>query len=460
MSELITRCPKCATAFRISDTLLHSAKGVVRCGSCLSVFNAREHIETPLESTTTDTNTTPEDISYQFELNDKNQSTDSNRRPLTRSPRGFPPFTNPSSGNNLFEREVAPPASQAPQDEEDETDDDEAWALELLKDDDEPEIQLKKVTTPATAGNSSQPQSLADEKIEDLDQLVSAKLPSAPVSEQAKEACLEEGLPPVEVDDEDSLEHDLKGSYGDSTEHEVPQQESEAEELTPPTNEPQSVPEDLNQKEAPLSASLSENRQKALEKYTAGQEEKELEPPSLKDVIAQLEPEPLEVAWQSDRATWLRKTLWPVLAVVALAVLLVQVAWLEYPRLNRTEPYRSVYAVACSVLGCKLPALIDHSQIKTSNLLVRSHPEVENALMVDVILQNNAEFEQAFPSLLLTFSNLKNEAVAARKLAPSDYLGGELSGIDNMPVKQPIHISLEIVDPGKDAVSYSIAIID
>ena len=45
MADLITRCPKCDTAFRISEALLKSAKGLVRCGSCLSVFNARDHLE-------------------------------------------------------------------------------------------------------------------------------------------------------------------------------------------------------------------------------------------------------------------------------------------------------------------------------------------------------------------------------------------------------------------------------
>jgi predicted Zn finger-like uncharacterized protein len=37
----VTRCPKCATAFRISDTQLAAGSGQARCGRCGNVFDAR-----------------------------------------------------------------------------------------------------------------------------------------------------------------------------------------------------------------------------------------------------------------------------------------------------------------------------------------------------------------------------------------------------------------------------------
>lgn len=44
MSDAITRCPKCTTSFRITEAHLKSAKGAVRCGSCLNIFNAKENL--------------------------------------------------------------------------------------------------------------------------------------------------------------------------------------------------------------------------------------------------------------------------------------------------------------------------------------------------------------------------------------------------------------------------------
>src|SRR5690554_6990577 len=43
MSNMVTRCPKCATSFRITSGQLKSAKGAVRCGSCLHIFQAQDY---------------------------------------------------------------------------------------------------------------------------------------------------------------------------------------------------------------------------------------------------------------------------------------------------------------------------------------------------------------------------------------------------------------------------------
>ena len=43
-SPQLTQCPKCQTSFRITPTQLRAAAGSVRCGSCLEVFDARDHM--------------------------------------------------------------------------------------------------------------------------------------------------------------------------------------------------------------------------------------------------------------------------------------------------------------------------------------------------------------------------------------------------------------------------------
>jgi hypothetical protein len=46
--------------------------------------------------------------------------------------------------------------------------------------------------------------------------------------------------------------------------------------------------------------------------------------------------------------------------------------------------------------------------------------------------------------------------VAQRRIRPSEYLSGELLRWTNFPSDQPVHISLEIMDPGKEAVNYNL----
>ncbi|MCP5321963.1 MAG: zinc-ribbon domain-containing protein [Pseudomonadales bacterium] len=44
MSEAVTRCPGCQTAFRVNAEQLASAEGLVRCGVCARVFRADLHL--------------------------------------------------------------------------------------------------------------------------------------------------------------------------------------------------------------------------------------------------------------------------------------------------------------------------------------------------------------------------------------------------------------------------------
>jgi predicted Zn finger-like uncharacterized protein len=45
MPDIVTRCPACNIAFRAEPSQLSAATGLVRCGTCLKVFDAKEHQE-------------------------------------------------------------------------------------------------------------------------------------------------------------------------------------------------------------------------------------------------------------------------------------------------------------------------------------------------------------------------------------------------------------------------------
>ena len=43
MTPQVTQCPSCGTSFRFTEAQLNVANGAVRCGSCLSIFQARDN---------------------------------------------------------------------------------------------------------------------------------------------------------------------------------------------------------------------------------------------------------------------------------------------------------------------------------------------------------------------------------------------------------------------------------
>ena len=151
-----------------------------------------------------------------------------------------------------------------------------------------------------------------------------------------------------------------------------------------------------------------------------------------------------------------RRTRWwvPVAIVVGLLALTAQVLWFQYDVWIQDPGMRPVYERVCPVVGCRLPVLKDVARFYSKELVVRSHPSAADALMVDALIVNDAPFEQPFPVIELRFSALGGQLVAARRFKPEEYLAGELEGANVIRPQTPVHVTLEIQDPGPEAVSY------
>lgn len=174
-----------------------------------------------------------------------------------------------------------------------------------------------------------------------------------------------------------------------------------------------------------------------------------------REVAESLQPEPLklELPKRSQAAGWA----WGSAALVLLAA--IQIFYFNFPSWSRTPQWRPFYTSICSTLGCNLPTLQDMNNLRARNLVVRSHPSLANALVVDTLLQNDAAYDQPFPDMTLIFRDLEENVVASRRFTPDEYLSGELAGTTSIPGLTPVHVALEILDPGQNAVSYSIQLV-
>lgn len=169
-----------------------------------------------------------------------------------------------------------------------------------------------------------------------------------------------------------------------------------------------------------------------------------------------VEDEPLQLDWQPRRTPWGRWLAWSLLILIALAGLVGQYVYYNLDELARQERYRPWLEQICPLAGCTLPSRVDIEQIRSSNLVVRSHPDFKGALVVDAIIYNRAPFPQPFPLLEFSFADINGNPIASRSFKPGEYLSGELTGQQQMPSQVPIHISLDILDPGTRAVNYSL----
>jgi len=152
-----------------------------------------------------------------------------------------------------------------------------------------------------------------------------------------------------------------------------------------------------------------------------------------------------------------RQLAWASLSLVAALALTAQYLWQEMARYSQVASVRPVYEWTCELAGCDLPVYNDIDAIQSSNLAVRSHPELENALVVNVEFRNAASFAQQFPIMVLSFNSASNSIIALREFAPEDYLPSALRSRSLLPPYTPVQLNLELMDPGEDAVNYTLA---
>ncbi|MCY1285296.1 hypothetical protein D3C80_568970 [compost metagenome] len=429
--SFVTQCPHCQTSFRVSRAQLAVAHGAVRCGACLQVYNAAQQLLAakgkPAAATAVEKPRAPAPAAAPVP-----SVATVLKQPAPLAP---PPATPPSSDTlwihddldldsldldeelaKLEQEErrlsrdllgAATPAPIEPPDAEDNHD--EGWAESLL------EAEERKAAVEAEF--ESEP-----------DFELHAEPAARPLAEPHRPAHAPRTEPSLSMD----LVEDEPGpdfSLGSARDDEPEMLDEEDDE---DTDEPPMA-------EAPR------------------MQHPRSEPALREEGLLNIDDEPLQLDWQQRKRPWGRWIGWGLLVLLAAAALAIQYVWYHFAELARQDQYRPWFEQICPEIGCQLPSKVDIELIKSSNLVVRSHPEFSGALVVDAILYNRAPFSQPFPLLELRFADINGQLLASRRFKPGEYLSGELAGQAEMPPQTPIHISLDILDPGTKAVNYSLS---
>jgi len=125
-----------------------------------------------------------------------------------------------------------------------------------------------------------------------------------------------------------------------------------------------------------------------------------------------------------------RRVAWALAAALALVALLAQATYQFRTEIAVLLPAtRPQLQAACAALGCelRLPRRPRLMAIESSDL--QADGQRENVIVLNAVLRNQAPFAQEYPSLELTLTDERDEAVARRVLSPADYLGGPAAGV-------------------------------
>jgi predicted Zn finger-like uncharacterized protein len=448
MIQMVTRCPKCATIFRITSTQLESAKGSVRCGSCLSIFHAQDFLvkaDLPDPETTKSTEAT--------------KSTE----PLSPQPEAENPTQTPAMTST--KPSVAASAPEQDQDEEDQLISDDMHSATTKASAYEFDSFIDLNLQPKTASlfeREIRYQVLEDYPSENADESWTEKL--IEVERQAERQASTNAEPPSAQPGTSSPWAQSPASVNARAQEntlelsEIFLQATGATGRANPEPEAESKTSSSGAKNPDPAPTLAEAPRSPTAKRPIKPTSKLRALSSSRAVLLRnIMPAPVEFSAKHIQH-WYQEKLWPSLALLAGVLLIGQLAYFKFDYFSRAEPYRSAYVLLCPLLGCQLPIVSDSRQILTSDLIVRNHPSIDNALLVDAILINKSPSAQPFPDLLLTFNRIDTTLVARRRFKPQEYLSGELKNQTKMAANQPIHISLEIADPGPEASNYTLTV--
>lgn len=180
--------------------------------------------------------------------------------------------------------------------------------------------------------------------------------------------------------------------------------------------------------------------------------------PSPSERVA-LEPEPLVLSSLPRRRSGWVSTFWTLAAGLMLAGVAAQYGWFERHRLASHPQLAPFYQQLCQQLPCNLQPPADIAAIVNHQLLVRDHPQRQDALAIDLILENRAAFDQPFPAIKLVFQDLTGKPTHARILQPAEYLTNDFTADSLMPRAKTVQLHLEIAAPEPSSPGYQLSLV-
>ena len=148
---------------------------------------------------------------------------------------------------------------------------------------------------------------------------------------------------------------------------------------------------------------------------------------------------------------WLSRIFMALLVLVIVGALYT---WTNRGQLADNSITRPGYQLWCLFSECEVPARLDTSKLAVVSKTIFSHPNLEDALVITIVIKNNAKFEQRYPNLFLWLSDRMRRTVASSEFASEVYLEeNDLPSDSTLAPGQQQRISIDVLDPGDEAVS-------
>ena len=162
--------------------------------------------------------------------------------------------------------------------------------------------------------------------------------------------------------------------------------------------------------------------------------------------------EPAEPVVHRSGWHWLA---WSGVNLCLVVLLAAQLLFVQREAFAQDPTLRPVLTEMCDLVGCTLPSRRAVDRIELTRRHVYSHPNVDDALLIDITMVNEARFAQPYPVLTVTLGDRRGEPVVRRSLQPREY-EPRLGRDARMAPGSPVNVVLEVRDPGAEARTFDL----
>jgi len=143
---------------------------------------------------------------------------------------------------------------------------------------------------------------------------------------------------------------------------------------------------------------------------------------------------------------------WLVVAALAV-VLFAQILLAQREELAANARWRPLISGVCGALRCQVPAWREPAAFTMLQRSVQPKPGARGVLHVSASFRNDARWEQPWPTVLLTLSDMDGRQVGLRAFTPAEYLGKRDQG--HIAPGQSATIQLDVIEPPRQVVAFT-----
>ncbi len=491
---LITRCPHCATTFRVTPLHLQAHRGDVRCGRCTEVFNAFSTLSTIKEPETDDLDqgkveeTHEESSTYQPRDESPAAAVSEQQLPPTSGPEITQAEATAEAGVESVTGETAAPGAElqettlqelvSPEPIRAETkvpgavtqaSGPEAMNLEAETQEAQiPEAMVSEATAEAPEARVASP----DASLPEPPASAPVKSVSEPMAESAPADRDMAGEPSPNVSTTDATSASEKTPAGDVRKMEpsepanpvgpktrqrkihLPGTHADEAEAAKDHAEQQprakrSAPRDAASK-APLKRERGEGRE-GREGEEGDHERKPEKTPG---------PEVPAASYAFDTAVPNISPAWTLGSLLLLIILTGQTIYFYRAELAAlipaAKPYLEQY---CKLLQCSISPPRHPQSLNIESSDMQSNPQHPNVITLNATVRNHASYPQAFPLFELTFIDNQNQPLASRIFKPDAYLGKNADLAPNVSPGNEFNVKLHLDTGDLNAAGYRLSLL-